>query len=305
MLNSTRQEFDHEETLDIRAMLSQLLRAKWWILGGTVVCALAFAAAAFLMTPIYRASAVLIPVSAERNSLAGTSNSALGSIGGGLASLAGLNISTNDPATEEALGVLRSKEFVQSFIVDNNLMPQLFRPGRHGLLDAILRRKSPPTLNRGIKYFIKNIRSVLQDTKTGLVTVQVDWKDRNAAAAWANEMVKRVNSEMRTRAVSNAEASIAFLERELSRTSLMETRDAINRLIETQEKQKMLANVTEEYAFRVVDPAIAPDADDLYKPPKWLLVTGGPIVGFVLSSALVLMFGIGGSAAAARRRSSI
>jgi len=245
---------------------------------------------------VYRATAVLIPVSAERSSMAGSASSTLGQLGGGLATLAGLNVGTLDPETEEAMGVLRARQFTEKFIVDQNLLPQLYASKwdpRANTWKTGLR--SIPTVGRAFKYFNKSIRTVIQDNKTGLISVQVDWRNREAAAAWANELVRRVNAEMRKRAVSNADASIAFLEKELMNTSVVEVREAINRLIETQEKQKMIANVTEEYAFRVVDPAIAPDADDPVRPPKLLLFIAGPIVGLLLSIACVLIFGVGAS----------
>jgi capsular polysaccharide biosynthesis protein len=196
-----------------------------------------------------------------------------------------------DPATQEALGVLRSQQFNEKFILDENLLPQLFASkwdAAHNAWKPDV--KSVPTVGRAFKYFNKSIRTITVDNKTGLITLQVDWKNRIAAAAWANELVKRVNAEMRRRAILNADASVTFLEKELATTSVIETREAINRLIETQEKQRMLANVTEEFAFRVVDPAIAPDADDPVKPPKLVLIIAGPLVGLILSVACILLF---------------
>jgi uncharacterized protein involved in exopolysaccharide biosynthesis len=119
--------------------------------------------------------------------------------------------------------------------------------------------------------------------------VQIDWRDPVEAARWANELVSRVNAEMRDRAIKKSEASLAFLERELQSTTLVETRQAINRLIEAQIKQRMLANVSHEYAFRVVDPAIAPDRDDVAKPKKLLALAAGPIAGLLFAIMTVLM----------------
>jgi uncharacterized protein involved in exopolysaccharide biosynthesis len=44
----------------------------------------------------------------------------------------------------------------------------------------------------------------------------------------------------------------------------------------------MLANVTEEYALRVIDRAMAPDRDDPIRPNKILLV----VLGFLLGSTI-------------------
>jgi capsular polysaccharide biosynthesis protein len=147
----------------------------------------------------------------------------------------------------------------------------------------------PPTPARAVKYFSR-IRTVSQDKKTGLVSIQIEWKDPKRAADWANELASRINDEMRARVIEKAAASVSFLEKELSSTAVVETRDAINRLLESQIKQQMLANVTHEYAFRVVDRGMAPDMDDPVRPQVLLLILMGPMVGLAFGIVLVLAF---------------
>lgn len=299
MNDSNSERIRRDEALDVRSALRLFLRKRWWIIAAVVVSSVVFATAAFKIRPVYRAVTVLIPVSSERSNFVGAGSS-LGQLGG-LASLAGLSLGSTDAGTAEALGVLRSQQFAEKFIMANNLMPQLFAKAWDSSAGTWKADVHPvPTVGKAYKYFDKRIRTVLQDNRSGLISLQIDWTDREAAAAWANELVKRLNSEMRTRAISNADASIAFLEKELTTTSVVEMREAINRIIEAQEKQRMVATVTEEYAFRVVDTAIAPDADDPVKPPKFLLIVAGPMVGLALSIACILIFaqanGAGGAA---------
>lgn len=271
-----------------------------------IVCSAGFTAAALLMTPVYRAVTVFISVSSERNSLTGSVSSSLGQLGG-LASLTGLGFGSTDSATAEALGVLRSRQFGEKFIVEKQLMPQLFASSWDSNAHAWKAKlHTVPTLGKAFQLFDKKIRTVVQDSKTGLISLQIDWIDREAAADWANELVRRVNAEMRARAIATASASIAFLEKDLATTSVVETRDAMSRLIEAQEKQRMLANVTEQYAFRVVDTASAPDADSPVKPQKFLLIIAGPLVGLALAVACILIFAAGSDerSAASGNRSS-
>ena len=240
-----------------------------------------FAAVAFLMTPVYRATTILVPASNGR-SVEGL-GSALDQLGG-LASIAGITLGNKGSDTEEALAVLRSREFTERFINERGLMPKLFsskwdaQGGKWKVPE-----RSQPTPAKAYRYFSKKIRSITQDRKTGLVTLQIDWTDRQEAAAWANELATRLNEEMRSRAIANADASVGFLEKELQRTSTVETREAISRLMEAQVKQRMLANVTHEYAFRIVDKALPPDADDPVRPQKVAMLLAGPAVGLVLA----------------------
>lgn len=261
---------------------------RWWLIASTVFFGALFAVAAYRMTPVYRAVVVLIPGGEERAGLSGALGSALGSIGG-LAALAGVNVGSGAQGLEEALAVLRSRQFTERFIDDNELMPKLY-PKKW---DSAARKwrvppDERPTPARAYKFFDTRIRSVALDRKTGLVTLQVDWRDPNEAAGWANDLVRRLNAEMRARAIAKSEASLGFLQKELAATPVVDTRDAINRLIETQVNQRMLANVTMQYAFRVVDPALPSDRDDPLRPNKLLMIVAGIFIGLVIGLILTI-----------------
>jgi uncharacterized protein involved in exopolysaccharide biosynthesis len=272
--------------VNLRLLFAKMASERWLILLTVVVCTAAFGAYAFLATPVYRASMVLMPSTADRNSLTGSLNSALGQAGG-LISLLGVGSGSSDSRTEEALAVLRSREFSERFISENGLLPKLF-PTRW---DSAKQQWKPsskvPTLAKGFRYFDKNIRTIDHDKKTGLVVLQVDWKDRNEASSWANEMIRQLNAEMRNRAIAKSDASVKFLEKELTITNVVETREAVDRLIEAQEKQRMIANVTYDFAFGVVDKAMPADEDDPIKPKKALLIGLGLFLGIVLSFAAI------------------
>ena len=277
-MNRTAQQRDGEDAIGLRELFSRLREMRSWIFVSTLLFTSAFTAIAFLMTPIYRASTVLVSAAADRGSL-GSLGSALGQMGG-FASLAGISVGSGDSATEEALAVLRSRQFTESFIAENKLMPKLYSAKWNIAQNRwVVPDKDQPTPSDAYQYFDEKIRRINQDKKTGLITLQIDWKHRNEAADWCNELVERINAELRSRAIVKAEASIGFLQRELTNTSDIGTQAAINRLIESQIKQRMLASVTQEYAFRVIDRAMAPDAKDPVRPMKIVMVLLGLALG--------------------------
>jgi uncharacterized protein involved in exopolysaccharide biosynthesis len=193
---------------------------------------------------------------------------------------------------EEALAVLRSREFTESFIRDLDLMPQIL----DDRWDEKAQRwkgddEDKPTLAQAYAYFHRNIRTISRDRATGLVSVTIEWKDPTQAADWANALVARLNEEMRSRAIADTKAFVGYLETELTTTATVETRQAINRLIEAQINQRMLAAVTEEYAFRVVDKALPPDPKDMVRPRKLVLLALGPLLGLLIGAAAVLISG--------------
>jgi uncharacterized protein involved in exopolysaccharide biosynthesis len=266
--------------LSLRELVALIWVRRWRVVGTVLLFAAASASVAFLITPTYEGSVILVPANTERigESLGG----AAGQLGN-IASVVGLNLNSRGSSTDEALAILRSRQFTEAFISERQLMPELFARK----WDAQRKQwKGPtdkqPTLAKAYKYFDKEIREITQDKKTGLVTLRVIWKDRNEASEWANDLARRLNSEMRTRALQREDLAAGYLDRELRSTTEVVAREAIGRLIESQLKQRMLANVTQEYAFRVVDRAMPADADDRVGPHRVQLIVGGTIAGFGL-----------------------
>jgi capsular polysaccharide biosynthesis protein len=241
----------------------------------------------FIVTPVYRGTTVLAPADTDKKGLGSGLASALGSAGG-FAAMAGLGLGGSDYATEEAIAVLKSQQFTQQFIEDNNLLPELFPK----LWDAGTGHwksgiKKIPTLGKAYHAF-ERIRKIEHDTKTGLITLRVEWKDPVKAANWANQLAERLNTEMRTRALSQAEASLGYLQKETAGTVDVTTREAISHLMESQIKQEMLAHVTTDYALHVVDKAIPADIDAPVRPIKVLYIAVGLVFGAMVGIAMAL-----------------
>lgn len=284
-VSSTTERFiQDDDTIDLGELIARLWARKWWIVASVVLFAGVAAVIAFTSTRIYRASVVLVPANAEG---VGGMEGAFGQLGG-LASLAGLTMGSSGLQIEEALAVLRSREFTESFIREKKLMPVLYEDRWDEREQRWRPDVMPPTPAQAYKYFDRGIRTIVQDKKSSLVTMHIDWKNGEQAAEWANELVARLNAEMRARAIAQANASLGYLEKELEITTVMGTRDSINRLIEAQIKQRMLATVTQEYTFRIVDRALPPDLGDPLRPNRLLLLVLGTLLGGVLGICGVL-----------------
>jgi uncharacterized protein involved in exopolysaccharide biosynthesis len=280
-LNTLVRQFDLTPERLASAMRQRLV----WIALCVVASTAIFAAVAFLSTPVYRASVIAAPANVDRR---GGSGSSLLDQLGGVASLAGISLDSRDSETEEAIAVLQSRSFLEAFIADHNLLPELFA----SKWDAQRKQwKTPkaPTPARGVRFFREKVLSLDKDKKTGLVTVSVDWTNRQEAAEWANDLVARVNSEMRSRAIEMSRAYTAYLEKEREGSAFVETRATINKLIEAQIRQSMIASVSREYAFRVVDHALPADADDFIRPRRAMLLVIGPVAGLLLAFLVVVL----------------
>jgi uncharacterized protein involved in exopolysaccharide biosynthesis len=223
-----------------------------------------------LVKPIYRSSVLLAPVSEDETS----SFSGIAGQLGGLASIAGINIAGSGTNVDEAVALLKSRALTEGFIIDNNLLPALF-PDKwnHKTQEWIDRSTGEvPTLWKAFKKFDAEIRTVSESKTTGLVTLSIDWLDPKVASIWARQLVNRANQQMRDRAISDAYKSLDYLEAELIKTSSVEIKNAIYGLIENQIKTAMIANVRNEYSFRIIDPPSMPDLDDPIKPNKIIII---------------------------------
>lgn len=290
-MNTGINSFSQSADFELWDVLKKLWRARWWIVASVVMCEVVAVWLVVVEKPIYRATVLLIPSGADRDSFGAGLGSALGQLGG-LATLAGVNIGSGDGVTEEALAVLKSRQFTGVFIDDMKLAPKFFPDSWDAVANKWKgQRDRWPTPAKAYSFFDSQVRAIVKDKKTGLVSIQIEWRDRVEAAQWANELADRINSEMRFRAISKAKASVGFLEQELSKTSVLGTRDAINRLLDIQVKQIMLASVTKDYAFRVVDKAVPSDLDDPVRPKKKLYLMAGVLLG-ILGGVLVAL-GIG------------
>jgi uncharacterized protein involved in exopolysaccharide biosynthesis len=227
---------------------------------------------AFVATPMFRAEVVVTEV---RDGSAGDLASMAGKLGG-LASLAGLNLSGGDSTAVESMATLKSRRLAEEFITRTGIVQELLRGGRRD-----------PTLWRAVERFRKEVLSIREDQRNSTTTVAVDWKDPLVAASWANGYVALANETLRSRAMHDATRNIDYLNAQVARTSVVEVQRVMYQLIESQTKTLMLANQREEYAFAVVDSAVPPEIRT--SPHRTLIVFGGLLFGLLAGATLAYL----------------
>lgn len=271
------QQMTYDDEIDLLELWDILVEKWQWIAGVTGLSAVIAIVVSLMMTPIYRAEVIVVPAddSGGKGGMA-----ALASQFGGLADLAGVNLGGGG-GKGEAIALLKSRALIESFVKENDLLPVLFEDD----WDASASKwksnnpKKVPTMNKAYDLIKKSILTVSEDKKSGVITVAVEWKDRIKAAEWANDIVRRANRAMRERAINEAQASIDYLRQELTKTSVVEIQQAIYRLLEANYKTTSIANAREQYAFKVIDPAVAADEGRKVKPKRSLIVILATLAG--------------------------
>lgn len=239
---------------------------------------------AFLATPIYRSEVLLGRPAGES---ADANLGVLASQFGGLASLSGINIGDSRDVNE-AIAILESRRFTYDFIDSEGLMPILFKDYWDSKTENWKEPDNSPTISDAYSLFNDQIRNVKHDADTGLVTLRVEWSDRELAAIWANKLVSQLNEFLRRRDTGESERSIEFLNSELKKASMLGLQQGIYSLIEQQIEIIMLANVRAEYAFRVLDAAVPADVDDEVWPRKTAIALSSILFGLFIAVAASL-----------------
>ena len=104
-----------------------------------------------------------------------------------------------------------------------------------------------------------------------------------------------LNERLRSIAIKEANQTIDYLNKEVEKTRIVELRQAIYFMIEEQISIRTMANIQQEYAFKVISPAIAPELDQYSSPTYPLIFALALIFGVVLGAMVCwVIYGIQG-----------
>ena len=274
-----------EDEIDLLELIRTLLNAWKTIVSITILCTGLAVVYALYAPEVFKAEVLLAPAQEEKTG----ASSALSQFGG-LAAMAGVSIPSSSNI-ERVLATLETREFLKQFIFSQKLLPIIFDDLWDESSDSwiVIEEKQQPTVEDGIR-FLQDAIEVEQE-KSGLITLSISWKDPDIAAQWANQLVKLLNEQLRQKAITDSKKKVGYLEQELAKTSLQDMRAVLYNLLESEKQKAMLANVNEDFALEVIDPAVSPETRET--PKRKLIVALGVTCGgffgiFVLFFARIL-----------------
>ena len=243
---------------------------------------------------IYQSSVLLAPTQDE-----GGARGLSGQLGG-LASLAGISLGGGGAnQTTMAKAVLQSRAFLAGFIHRHNLSIPLMATKAWDMENEkwVINREVynsetgewltneqgeslKPTDWDMVKTFKGGYLSLTNDEETGMVTLNIKSQSPPVAKEWAEKLVHDINEHMREQDVKEAEARIAFLEGKLQETNIAGMQQVFYQLIESETRTVMLANAQQEYVFKTIDPAVAPQEKS--EPKRALIAIVATMLGGML-----------------------
>jgi uncharacterized protein involved in exopolysaccharide biosynthesis len=260
---------DRDE-IRIKDLIQLLLQFRWRVIAFVVGFTVITGIVSFVIPKEYDAEIIISPVTLTTEKSFGGAGGALGSFSG-LAALAGLSLGS-DSKKAESIATLQSQALTARYIRENNLMPILYA----NKWDATAGKWKPtnpakiPTLWKAVQYF-KKIRTISTETKTGLVTMTIRWDDPVLAAKWSNGLVKLTNDYEREKAIAESDRNIAYLTQQAASTDVVGIKQAVYNLLQSEISKSMIAKGTDEYAFKIIDPATVAEKAAFPQKAVWVL----------------------------------
>ncbi|KQH83652.1 lipopolysaccharide biosynthesis protein [Vibrio furnissii] len=283
--------------INLRELFVSLWDGKWIIILFTAVFSIGSVIYAIKQPDIYKADALLAP--ADSSGSGGLSKMA-GQLGG-LAALAGVNIGSSDISQANlAAQVMKSRQFIENFISEHELLVPIMAVNgwdlnhnelivneeiynehtKEWLRNPKGLRGAKPSVQEAYEVFKKDILSVDQDKDSGLYNISVMYYSPYVSRQWVNWLVEDINRVMRDRTIAETTQNLSYLNAQLQKTSVTDMKSTFYTLIEEQTKSLMLAEVQDEFVFKVIDPAVLPEVKN--KPKRAFICILGTLIGMMI-----------------------
>lgn len=299
---STEPSHSYDNEIDLRELFRVVWRGKVLIFLVTSLFAVLSIRYALSLPNIYRSEALLAPAQ-EQDSLTGSMQALSGLVG-----LAGISLPEGLASqSDQALEVLSSRSFFTEKIYPSIYLPNLMAdpswdPDTNtlnyddDLYDAERGQwvrevgfpyQVVPSAQESHDFFVANVLNVSRSNNTGFITLSVDHVSPYIARDWVELMILEINEQFRARELEIALSSIAYLNNQIANTSVIEVRQALSQLLQSQIQTSMLTDANPDYVFSVIDPPIPPELKD--SPSRSIIVILLTLLGGMLSVVLVIL----------------
>lgn len=256
------------------------------------------------MTNIYQAKALITPVTTKETS--GSGLTALAQQFGALPSMMGLSL-PGATSSAELVNLLKSNIVREKMIQKNNLLPILFykqwdtkkkdwKRGGISLNPMVLvapvvrwltsqgsakakKDGDVPDVLDGLRE-LDDIVSVKSNLKENTISISIDYPDPEIAAKMVDYLLQALNDHMTNETKRVAKINKDYLEDQVLKNSDPIIKQKIYNLIAQQIETIMMAEVKENFAFKVLDPPVVPDKK--IRPKRTLMVLLSLVVSLFL-----------------------
>lgn len=217
-----------------------------------------------------------------------------------------ISLLVKEEEVQLALETLSSRKFLSSFVEKHEILVPLFAlqswnavtgditydetiydvTKQQWVREVHETRSVVPTSWEAHKQLIKQI-SYEKNPGSGYIKLALESKSPILAQQWLSWLIEDLNATIKKNDLEEISKNIKYLRSQLDKTSLADMQSIFYQLIEEQIKKRMLAEVQEEYVFKIIDPPVVPEDKD--RPKRALICVLGAILSFLLSVAMALV----------------
>ncbi len=299
------QENYKQDEINISELIAALWRERLIVGVITVLFVIGSVFYALSLANIYRSSVLASPAGMEQ----GGGLSSLASQFSGIASMAGVNLGgAGENKILVTLEVLKSRDFLMAFIQKYDLAVELMgvkgwnyksklydfdneiydASSKTWVREAQFPKQPKPSLQELYDVFKSDYFSVSHDPKNNMVKMSFMHYSPYFAKKVLDNLMYEINLKMKKQDILEAEKSIKYLRETINETNIKGLQNVFFNLIEQQEQKKMLANIRDEYALKVIDSAIV--SEERAKPKRSMIVLLGGILGVIFGCMIALIY---------------
>ena len=221
--------------------------------------------------------------------------------------IGGMSFGGNEPKINLVIEKLQSKDFVKHLISFDGVLEKIIAAedfdykNKKIIYDEKIFDSNTKKWVRSSPYFRSVIPSYIEvheskefndnyevthNKKNNFITVSFKHYSPNFAYDFINLVINEMDDINRKKDLLEAESSLIYLKNMLEKTNEKEIKDLIARLLESNLKVQMLANVNENYLINVVDSPFLPEMKT--EPRRSIIVIISTLLSIIISSVFVL-----------------
>lgn len=292
--------FSLEDEIDIRKLFFLLFDKKILIASITSGFAVISIIYSLMIPNQYQSTIIVAPIENSAEKMSGAlSSSAIG----GLASMAGINISAEGVSEYKiAIQIMQSWGFIEQFISKNQLESDLvtvtgWDSKENKLIydDSLYDTKNkkwlvPIPSSWSLYKAFKNRLMINEDLKTGMTTISFKYFSPTHARDFLQLYIQDINDFMKLRKLETVDKNIDYLQEQINKTMISDMENVFYQIIAEQTKTKMLAEAMPEYTFVTISKAMIPEEKS--EPTRSLIVIISTILGFIFSTSAAIIIGL-------------
>ncbi len=280
------------DEINFAEVFNALWKRKYLIISTTFVAAILSVYISLSIPNTYTSGALLSPANEDNSSKLGAYSS--------LAGMAGISLPGDKiNPSQEAIERIKSYDFFTNHFLPYISLQNLFAIDRwdaktnkiiydEDIFDPVknkwVREVSFPKRiipsNQEAYERYREIMSISEDRKTSFVSITINHKSAFVAKEWLDIIIKNINESMREEDKLIAQNAIDFLNKTSKETNIKEIQDSIARLLEGQMQDLMLASVSTNYIYKVINSPLSPEKKT--SPSRALICILGTFLGGII-----------------------